>query len=281
MKFKRIYGAILFAVALCTYNSLFAQSNTKNRKWETVLELSAMPAYGYRMIGQVSPDINGGFTEVGLKDSFAQSDKLLSTLNAFATIQKRGKKYNGNTYGIGLVTSGFDRVKTGNMFGYEVIPDVIYDNQVVAGEMEVHYQYRSTYLVGLYAWDWRIDGISLNIPQGSLWIQLGAMPALMLKYGIKVHTVGFEIPDGNNIWIKDYIRTTAQNRVIDKTEAQSPFGNVYFTVSSKLEYEIAKDLHAAITPRIMQPMLPDSKGVQHYWAPVFGLQVGLLFSLGD
>ncbi len=281
MKLERLYGAMVFVATMCSIQETSAQSSTKNRKWETVLEVSAMPSYGYRMIGKVTPDINGGFSETGLKDSFSQADKLLSTINAFATIQKRGKKFNGTTYGLGLVTSGFDRVKTGNMFGYEVIPDVVYDNQVVAGEMEVHYEFRSTYLVGLYAWDWRIDGISLNIPQGSLWIQVGAMPALMLKHGVKVHTVGFEIPEGNDIWMKDYIRTTAANRVVDKTEAQTPFGNIYFTVSSKLEYEVAKDLHAAITPRIMQPILPDAKGVQQYWSPVFGLQVGLLFSLGD
>ena len=278
---KGLYKFWAIGLMCVVSQNIQAQNNSKNRKWESVLEISAMPSYGYRMIGKVNPDVLGGYTESGLLDSFSNSDKLLKGLNFMATVQMRKKKYYGYTYGVGLVTTGFDRLKTGNMFGYEIMPDVVYDNQVVAGELEVHYQFKSTYLVGLYAKDWRIDGPSFSIPQGSFWIQAGVMPALLLKHGVEIHTVGFEIPEGNDIWMQDYVRTTQSPGKVDIAKASAPFGNVFFTMAGKLEYEVAKDLHAAVTPRLMLPLLPDAKGVQHYWSPTFGLQLGLLFSLGD
>ena len=254
---------------------LNAQQGQTPKRWNNVLEVSAMPSLSGRIISDYKPDATAGYTMDGLSDSFKQSDKALQSLNFFVTYQNRKKKYSGLTVGAGLVTTGFDRVKTGTMFGYQIHPTLeVYDNQVVAGDMEVHYEFRSTYLTGLIAWDKRLDGSGFQIKQGSVWMQAGVMPALLLNHGLKINTLGFLLPEGNGIVREDVYGTTVDTGVVI-TQASSLKGNAFFTLSGRLEYELSVGMRIAFSPRVMIPLLPNAKGAQTYWSPLFGLQVGL------
>ncbi len=255
--------------------SLFAQQNKTPKRWNNVVELGVMPSVCGRMILDYQPDTRGGFTQENLADSFKSADKGLQTLNFFVSYQNRKKKYSGLTVGAGMVTTGFDRVKTGSMFGYQIHPTLeVYDNQVMAGDMEVHYEFRSTYLTGLLAWDKRLDGSGFQIKQGSVWMQAGVMPALLLNHGLTINTIGFMIPEGNGIKRDDvYGSTVDTGLVIQRAEAAK--GNVFLTLSGRLEYELSLGMRIAFSPRLMLPLLPNAKGAQTFWSPLFGLQIGL------
>ena len=267
---------LVCAFVFCSfYLDAWGQSSQTPKRWNTVFELSGMPSYSHRIISHYNPDERAGFSESGLADSFKSADRSLQSLNLFATYQNRKKKYSGTTVGLGMVTTGLDRVKTGNMFGYEIHPSLdVYDNQVVAGEMEVHYEFRTTYLTAMLAWDKRLDGSNFQIKQGSVWMQMGVMPSLQMKHELKINTVGFLLPEGNGIRLGDVYGTTVDTGlVINKASAAS--GNVFFTISGRLEYELSLGMHIAFSPRIMVPVLSNAKGAQTYWSPLLGLQVGL------
>ncbi len=254
---------------------LHAQQGQTPKRWNNVLEVGAMPSISGRIISDYKPDIAGGYSESGLVDSFKMADKSLQSLNLFVTYQNRKKKYSGITLGAGLITTGFDRVKTGAMFGYQIHPSLeVYDNQVVAGDMEVHYEFRSTYLAGLIAWDKRLDGSGFQIKQGSVWVQAGVMPALLLNHGLKINTIGFLLPEGNGILRDDVYGTTVDTGLVIN-KASSVKGNAFFTLSGRLEYELSVGMRIAFSPRIMIPLLPNARGAQTYWSPLFGLQIGL------
>ena len=263
------------ALLVGAFAELKAQTNTTAKRWNYVLEVSGMPALSTRLITEYQPDERAGFSRSGLMDSFQSSDKAMQSLNFFLTYQNRKKKYSGTTLGIGLVTTGFDRVKSGNMFGYQIHPSLeVYDNQVVAGDMEVHYEFRTTYLTALIAWDKRLDGSSFQIKQGSLWMQAGLMPSLQVNHELRINTVGFLLPEGNGILLDDVYGTTVDTGLV-MNKANATSGNLFVTVSGRLEYELSAGMRIAFTPRVMVPILANAKGAQTYWSPLLGLQVGL------
>lgn len=270
MRFISLLVLSYFSILL-----LNAQQGQTTKRWNNVLEIGAMPSVSGRIISSYTPDVAGGYSESGLLDSFKTADKSLQSLNFFVTYQNRKKKYSGITIGAGLVTTGFERVKTGTMFGYQIHPTLeVYDNQVVAGDMEVHYEFRTTYLAGLIAWDKRLDGSSFQVKQGSVWMQAGLMPALLLNHGLEINTIGFLLPEGNGIVRDDVYGTTVDTGLVIN-KASSVKGNAFFTLSGRLEYELSVGMRIAFSPRVMIPLLPNAKGAQTYWSPLFGLQIGL------
>lgn len=101
------------------------------------------------------------------------------------------------------------------MFKYIIHPDVgIYPNLVSAGMMEVHYEYRSRFIAGMFAYEKRMDGVRFQLENASLWYQVGVMPALQVNHELRIHTVGFTMPQGDNFVVNDYVANTVDTGVL-------------------------------------------------------------------
>lgn len=253
--------------------SLSAQVSEK--KWANVLSISATPSWSTRWITGYQPDERGGFTEAKLQDSFSLSDKSLQTKNFGVAYSRKVNGFTNFVVGLSIVNTGFTRVKEGDMFRYVIHPDVgIYPNLVQAGLMEVHYEYRSQYAGALFAIDKRLDGSRFQMQSASMWYQLGVMPALLMKQNLQIHTVGFTMPQGNDFTVADYVANTVDTGVV-LTKSQSVSANAFFTAALRLEYNLDPKLHIYASPRVMLPLLPSNRGVQTYWSPQIGCEVGL------
>ncbi len=253
--------------------SLSAQVSEK--KWANVLSISAAPSWSTRWITGYQPDVRGGFTEAKLQDSFSLSDKSLQTKNFGVAFSRKVNGFTNFVVGLSIVNTGFTRVKEGDMFRYVIHPDVgIYPNLVQAGLMEVHYEYRSQYAGALFAIDKRLDGSRFQMQSASMWYQLGVMPALLMKQNLQIHTVGFTMPQGNDFTVADYVANTVDTGVV-LTKSQSVSANAFFTAALRLEYNLDPKLHIYASPRLMLPLLPSNRGVQTYWSPQIGCEVGL------
>jgi len=253
--------------------SLSAQVSDK--KWAKVVSISATPSWCTRWITGYQPDEIGGFTEAKLQDSFSLSDKSLQTKNFGLAYSRKVNGFTNFVVGLSIVNTGFTRVKEGNMFRYVIHPDVgVYPNLVQAGLMEVHYEYRSQYAGALFAIDKRLDGSRFQMQSASMWYQLGVMPALLMKQNLQIHTVGFTMPQGNDFTVADYVANTVDTGVV-LTKSQSVSVNAFFTAALRLEYDLDPKLHIYASPRVMLPLLPSNRGVQTYWSPQIGCEVGL------
>ncbi|MFM6952415.1 MAG: hypothetical protein ACKOXR_04635 [Bacteroidota bacterium] len=269
---KQIKHLVLMVVVGCAA-SLSAQVSEK--KWANVLSISATPSWSTRWITGYQPDVRGGFTEAKLQDSFSLSDKSLQTKNFGVAFSRKVNGFTNFVVGLSIVNTGFTRVKEGDMFRYVIHPDVgIYPNLVQAGLMEVHYEYRSQYAGALFAIDKRLDGSRFQMQSASMWYQLGVMPALLMKQNLQIHTVGFTMPQGNDFTVADYVANTVDTGVV-LTKSQSVSANAFFTAALRLEYNLDPKLHIYASPRVMLPLLPSNRGVQTYWSPQIGCEVGL------
>jgi len=269
---KQIKHLVLMVVVGCAA-SLSAQLSDK--KWAKVVSISATPSWSTRWITGYQPDERGGFTEAKLQDSFSLSDKSLQTKNFGLAYSRKVNGFTNFVVGLSIVNTGFTRVKEGNMFRYVIHPDVgVYPNLVQAGLMEVHYEYRSQYAGALFAIDKRLDGSRFQMQSASMWYQLGVMPALLMKQNLQIHTVGFTMPQGNDFTVADYVANTVDTGVV-LTKSQSVSANAFFTAALRLEYDLDPKLHIYASPRVMLPLLPSNRGVQTYWSPQIGCEVGL------
>lgn len=273
------HKAFRLLACLCFLFPLTIKAQTTPNKWKQSFSLAIAPALSKPILGSLQPDIRGGYSETQLRDSFSKSDHALQTIN-FSL--RYGKKINGLTslvFGLGLIQNGFTRVKDGEMFMYLIHPDIgVYPNMVSAGDMEIHYKYKSSYLTTLIAVERRLDGVRFLIDNSSLWYQLGVMPALQIRNTLKIRTVGFELPQGNNFPVKDYIAKTVDTGIV-LTTTRPIMPNVFFTAALRLEYNLTDNVHLYATPRFVIPLLPSNKGVQTYWSPQIAFDLGVSIPL--
>ena len=104
------------------------------------------------------------------------------------------------------------------------------------------------------------------------------MPALQVNHELKIHTVGFEMPQGNNFVVNDYVAQTVDTGVL-LTPSTQVKGNAFFTASVRMEYHLDRMLHIYASPKILMPVLPNNKGVQTYFSPQVGVELGLRIPL--
>lgn len=255
------------------------KAQVTEKKWDNVLTLSVTPSWSFGLITDYQPDVAGGFTEAKLRDSFSLSDRKLQTFNLNLAYTHKVNRFTNMVYGLSVVNTGFTRVKEGNMFKYVIHPDVgIYPNLVQAGLMEVHYEFRSKYAAALIGFERRLDGSRFIMQSASMWYQLGVMPALLMQQNLQIHTVGFTMPQGNDFTVADYVANTVDTGVV-LTKSQSVSANAFITAAVRLEYNLDPQFHIFACPRLMMPILPSNKGVQTYWSPQIGCEVGLRFTL--
>ena len=272
----RKYISILGVIAL--FNIAIGQQ-PREKKWANSLSISATPNWSSALIVGYQPDIAGGFTESQLRDSFSKSDRSLKTFNFDLNYHKKINGYSNFVFGVGMINNGFTRVKEGQMFKYVIHPDVgIYPNLVSAGLMEVHYEYRSRFIAGLFAYEKRMDGVRFQLQNASLWYQVGVMPAFQMNHELRIHTVGFEMPQGNNFVVNDYVASTVDTGVL-LTPTTQVKGNAFLTASMRMEYNLDRLVHIYASPKILFPVLPNNKGVQTYFSPQIGVELGLRFPL--
>ena len=256
-----------------------ASAQVSEKKWANVITLSATPAWSTGWITAYQPDVTGGYTEEQLRDSFSLSDRKLTTVNFNLGYARKINGFTNFVAGLSIVNSGFTRVKEGDMFMYVIHPDVgVYPNLVQAGLMEVHYEFRSRYAGALFAIEKRLDGFRFQMQAASMWYQLGVMPALLMKQNLQIHTVGFTMPQGNDFTVPDYVANTVDTGVV-LTKSQSVSANAFVTAALRLEYNLDPKVHIFASPRVMLPLLPSNKGVQTYWSPQLGCEVGLRIPL--
>ncbi|MEY3781261.1 MAG: hypothetical protein RLZZ510_1244 [Bacteroidota bacterium] len=256
-----------------------ADAQVSEKKWGNVFTISATPAWSSGWITAYQPDLRGGYTEDQLRDSFSQADRALQTMNLNLAYSQKVNGFTNFVFGLSVVNTGFTRVKEGEMFKYVIHPDVgIYPNLVQAGLMEVHYEFRSQYAGALFAIEKRLDGARFQMQSASMWYQLGVMPALLMRQNLQIHTVGFTMPQGNDFTVPDYVASTVDTGVV-LTRSSAVNANAFLTASMRLEYNLDPKLHIFASPRVMLPILPSNKGVQTYWSPQIGVELGLRIPL--
>jgi len=202
MKLRNILAICAFLVV----NISFSQ----DLKWDKTFEVFVSPSISTRILGTITPDIEGGFTLNQLTDSFSKADVSSNFVNFGANFVYRKTDRKAFSVGITYLKTGFTRQKEGNMFNYIPHPDLqVYANLSEGPTQILNYQFNYSYLTLDLKYLGRIDGANLMVKNTKIWYFVGASPALMLNSELNIMTQGFTLAEGNNISTYDY--TVVQN----------------------------------------------------------------------
>jgi len=279
MKLRNILAICAFLVV----NISFSQ----DLKWDKTFEVFVSPSISTRILGTITPDIEGGFTLNQLTDSFSKADVSSNFVNFGANFVYRKTDRKAFSVGITYLKTGFTRQKEGNMFNYIPHPDLqVYANLSEGPTQIINYQFNYSYLTLDLKYLGRIDGANLMVKNTKIWYFVGASPALMLNSELNIMTQGFTLAEGNNISTYDY--TVVQNPNGKYSNDKGRFDikrvypskvNLFVNTGVRFDYTIGEKMHLLLQPKINVPLLPSAGGVQVAWCPQGSIDIGIIWPL--
>lgn len=279
MKLNKLFILSVFSVA----NISFGQ----DLKWDRTFELFVSPSISTRILGTITPDIQGGFTLNQLTDSFAKADVSSNFVNFGANLVYRKTDRKAFSVGISYLKTGFTRQKEGNMFNYVPHPDLqVYANLSEGPIQILNYQFNYSYLTVDLKYLGRIDGASLIIKNTKLWYFVGASPGILFNSDVNIMTQGFTLAEGNNISTYDYTVEHNANGKYSNDKGRFDIKRVYpskinlfVNTGLRFDYTFGETMHLLLQPKINVPLMPSAGGVQIAWCPQASLDIGIIWPL--
>lgn len=256
-------------------------------KWDRTIEAFASPSISTRLLGKVTPDLQGGYTLNQLTDSFNKSDVSSTFLNFGVNFIYRKTDRKAFSIGVTYLRTGFTRQKEGNMFNYNPHPDLeIYANLSEGPTQIMNYQFNYSYLTFDLRYLGRIDGASFIIKNTKLWYFVGASPSLLLNSELNINTQGFTLAEGNDISTYDYtVIHNPNGKYVNRQgryDVQKVYPskiNLFVNAGLRFDYQFSETMHLLLQPKLNIPLLPSSGGVQVAWCPQASIDVGIIWPL--
>jgi hypothetical protein len=279
MKLSKFFVICFFSLTNITFG--------QDLKWDRTFELFVSPSISTRVLGTITPDIEGGFTLNKLTDSFAKADVSSNFVNFGANFVYRKTERKAFSVGISYLKTGFTRQKEGNMFNYLPHPDLqVYANLSEGPTQILNYQFNYSYLTLDLRYLRRIDGAGLMIKGTKIWYFFGVAPSLLLNSNVTIMTQGFTLVEGNNISTYDYTVVHNANGKYSNDKGRFDTKRVYpskvnllVNAGVRFDYALSETMHLLLQPKINIPLLPSAGGVQVAWCPQASLDIGVIWPL--
>lgn len=276
---KRIF---LAAVMLVSGSALVAQSNSKSQfKWDSQVTAFAAPTWNQRLLTGVTPAPRQGiYTESGLRDSFSQCDQTMRSSNLGLRMTKKRSSYQAFSLGMSFSRFGFERLYEGEIFGYEVHPDVgIYESLVRGPQTSVIYQYRSSYLEIQADWHKRIDGPSMHLDKASLWAFGGFAPMVLLQHAQHIETIGFSMTNGSEFVVDEIQVELAADDTPYYVPVKTAEINLAIRGGLRWEYELDPSVRLHFQPSFSALCWSPAYGTQTYLPVQLAMEFGVILPL--
>jgi len=278
-KMKRV---CLAAFLLSACSGLMAQSNSKSQfKWDSQVTAFAAPTWNHRLLTGVTPAPRQAlYTESSLRDSFSRCDQTMRSSNLGLRLTKKKSSYQAFSLGLSFSRFGFERLYEGEIFGYEVHPDVgIYESLVQGPQTSVVYQHRSTYLEIQADWHRRIDGPSLHLDKASLWAFGGVAPMLLLQHAQRIETVGFAMTTGSEFVVDELQMQLGADDKPYFVRAKTSEINLAIRGGLRWEYELDPAVRLHFQPSFSALCSSPAYGTQTYLPVQLAMEFGVILPL--
>ncbi|MFM1899310.1 MAG: hypothetical protein RL577_1550 [Bacteroidota bacterium] len=276
---KRI---LVVAVMLVSGTALVAQSNSKAQyKWDSQLSAYLAPTWNHRLLTGVTPPPRQAlYTEAGLRDSFSRCDQTMRSSNLGLRITKKRSSFQAFSLGLSFSRYGFERIYDGEIFGYEVHPDVgIYESFVQGPQTSIVYQHRSTFLEFQADWHRRIDGPSFHLDKASLWAFGGVAPMVLLQHAQHIETVGFAMTNGSEFLVDELQVELAADDTPNYVPVNTAEINLAIRGGLRWEYELDPAIRLHFQPSFSALCWSPAYGTQTYLPLQLAMELGVILPL--
>ncbi len=261
---------------------LSAQTSSKSLyKWDQQITAFAAPTWNQRLLQSVQAAPRQTlYTEAGLRDSFSRVDAGMRSSNLGIRYTNKRSSYQAFSMGLSLSRFGFERIHDGEIFGYEVHPDVgIYESFVQGPQTSVVYQHRSTYLEIPMDWHKRIDGPSLHLEKASLWAFGGIAPSILLQHGLHIQTVGFSMKTGSEFFVNELQVELGPDDKPQYAAVKTAEVNLALRGGLRWEYELDPAVRLHFQPSFSALCWSPAYGTQRYLPLQLAMEIGAIVPL--
>ncbi len=254
--------------------------SAQNAPWTRRVQAGLTPSSQFRILSNVNPMPRSQFTEMGLKDSFRNSDHFQNALSAFVGVVFQRERNVAFSASFGYQQWGFIRRKENGMFGYQPHPDLaIIDNWVDGPVQVMDYHFIQRYITLDLQYLRRLDGVKLRIPDTELYGFVSAIPGVLVEDKVKIITRGFSLNEGSEVDTYDYtIDLDASDRAV-VNKVVNPVFNVFVAAGLRAEYALDEKIKLLAQPRVDMALLPNFNGVQQANSVRFSLDLGIVYPL--
>jgi hypothetical protein len=249
--------------------SVQAKAQRKGKRDAASIDVFASPSLGMRVITNFKVPLGFASNSYLFRDSLNRADRPGQSLNFGINYTRLKNALQGVTLGLSYTTLGFRRVIDNVELGSDIHPKVGYVSGLVgSGNLRINHNFRYHYIEVVWLKYRSAEGYTRNLKEFDLWYMYGLSAAAMVRDRVFVETIGFTYDGKSHFSVKD-----------DNIRGLIP--NAFLNLGFRADYIMFAKTNAFVQPRLRIPLLPSTRGDQTIFIPQMGVDVGLVFKLGE
>lgn len=249
--------------------SLPLNAQRKEKGDEAAIDVFASPSLGMRVMTKYKVPAGFASNEFVFRDSLNRADRPGQNLSFGINYTRKKNALQAVTIGLAYTTLGFKRVIEDVKLGSDIHPKVGYVAGLVgSGNLRINHNFRYHYIEASWLQHKSAEGYTRNLKEFDIWYMYGLSASAMVRDRVYIETIGFTHDGKSQFSVKD-----------DNIRGFVP--NVFVNLGFRADYIMFKETNAFIQPRLRVPLLPSATGDQTIFIPQIGVDVGLVFKLGE
>ncbi len=268
----------LISLFLALLGVFMVQAQTTTSKW---ISLEIGSAYGNRFLVNTNPSASYGFTEQELNDSFKKSDSYTDLYHAGIGVYFQSKARVKYYAGFSISEWGFERLKNGNMFGYQPHPELsTYAALTQGGTQQLVFQYKQRYMQFTSRYLRQLNGQRLQLgTEFDLWFVGEGNIGWIVGDEMIISTRGFSLVEGNRIVKYDYTEQLNNDGTVSFERVYNPKVNASIGFGLRGEYHLDAKWSVDGKAIIKSMLSPNHTGIITAVGYQAGIQLGIQYRI--
>ncbi len=260
---------------------LFVHCGKAQIKWNKWLSLEIGSAYGNRILLSANPSATYGYSEQELSDSFIKWDGYTELYHAGLGIYFQSNPQ--TTYYLGASVSewGFERLKEGNMFGFQPHPELnVYPALTQGGTQQLIFQFKQRYIEFTSRYLHKLNGQRLQLgTEFELWVLGEANIGWLIGDEMIINSRGFSLVEGDKIVKYDYTEKLNSDGTVTYDKVINPKMNASMGIGVRAEYHLDQKWSVDALAIVKSMLSPNHTGVLTGVGHQFGIQLGIQYKI--
>lgn len=267
---------ISYLIAIICVVHLHAQTT-----WNKWISLELGSAYGNRILLNTNPNASYGFTEQELKDSFKKSDGYTDLYHAGLGIYFQSKAQVQYYVGFSISEWGFERLKDGNMFGFQPHPELsTYAALTQGGTQQLIFQFKQRYVEFTGRYLRQLNGQRLQLgTEFDLWFVGEGNVGWLVGDEMIINSRGFSLVEGNRIVKYDYTEQPNNDGTISYNRVYNPKLNASIGLGLRGEYHLDAKWSIDGKAMLKSMLSPNHTGILTGIGYQAGIQLGIQYRI--
>lgn len=260
---------------------LFVHNGWAQTTWNKWLSLELGSAYGNRILFGTNPSATYGYSEQELTDSFQNWDRYTDLYHGGLGIYFQSKPQILYYVGFSITEWGYERLKDGNMFGFQPHPELsTYSALTQGGTQQLIFQFKQRYVEFTSRYLRKLNGQRLQLgTEFDLWFLGETNIGWLVGDEMIINSRGFSLVEGDRIVKYDYTQKLNSDGTETFEKVINPKVNASIGLGIRGEYHL--DAKWSVNAKVIAKSMlsPNHTGILTGLGYQYGIQLGIQFKI--